>query len=262
MRRREIGNLARISDERANVEAAEREGRAAILRRLRTGRERDASALNRFLRKRFRSGVRRRGNAGGRLTASRRRVVSFRIVGADRVRAGVVTGRVAAITVVSAIIVISVAGAGARGRVALFAATADEVAANVARVAVRFRRTRRATAVRVNSFGQHRGGPMEGRGRDVENAADERREVVTRIATEAAVTASGAVIRVASRRAGRRRNVAGRRASGGRNVADGSANGFASGSDRFANGGKFAVRGAGAAVISEITGLTERRRRA
>lgn len=182
------------------------------------------------------------------MTASRRRVVSFRIVGADRIRAGVVTGRVTAvIAVVAVVIVATVAGAGARGRVALFAATADEVAANVARVAVRFRRTRRATAIGVNPFGQHRGGPMEGRGRDVENAADERREVVTRSATETAVAVTGAAIRVAGRRAGGRRNVADR---------------FANRRDRFANGGKFAVRGAGAAVISEITGLTERRRRA
>jgi len=196
------------------------------------------------------------------LTASRRRVVSFGIVGADRIGIGVVTGRVTAVITAVVVVVVTITGVGARGRVAFFAATADEIAAHVARVAVRFRRTRRATAIRVNAFGQHRGGPVEGRGRDVENAADERREVVTRIATEAAVTASGAVIRVASRRAGRfagrRRNVASRSAGGRRNVADR----FADRGDRFANGGKFAVGRAGAAVISEITGLTERRRRA
>jgi hypothetical protein len=107
---------------------------------------------------------------------------------------------------------------------------------------------------------------MERRARDfersAERAADDRGDVVTRIAAEAAVTVTGTAVRLAAERrtAGRfaGHNVASRFASGGRNVA----NRFASGGDRFADRRKFAIRGASAAVISVITGLTERGRRA
>lgn len=262
--RREFRRLPFVADERLDVERPERERRTAVTRRLR-----EAAALNRFARKRFRRDAgRRRSGARRRFLASRRRVVSLRVVGADRIRARVVAVTAAVIVRVTAVVTgVTVVTVRANGRFAFFAATADEVAAHIAGVAVGFRRTRRATAVRVNPFGQHRGGPMERRGRDVERAADERGEVVTGRATaKTAITVTGAAIRIATERraAGRfaGRDVASRLASGGRNVANGSANGFASRGDRFANGRKFAVRGASAAVISEITGLTERRRRA
>lgn len=250
-RRRVIHRRTSVSDERLDVETAEREGRASLPRSLRTRGERKASAANRFLRKRFRRSVCRRSEAGRRFLTRRRRIVSFRVVGADRI----------GIRVVTVVIVVTVIGsavtAGAGGRVAFFAATADEIAANVARIAVRLRRARRATAVRVDSFGQHRGGPMERSGRDVERAADDRGEVATRSAKTAVTVARAAVRFATDRGAASRRNVASRFASRRREFA----NRFASRGDRFANRRKFAVGRAGA-VITVVTDLTERRRRA
>lgn len=243
-RRRVIHRRTSVSDERLDVETAEREERASLPRSLRTRGERKASAANRFLRKRFRRSVCRRSEAGRRFLTRRRRIVSFRVVGADRI----------GIRVVTVVIVVTVIGsavtAGAGGRVAFFAATADEIAANVARIAVRLRRARRATAVRVDSFGQHRGGPMERSGRDVERAADDRGEVATRSAKTAVTVARAAVRFATDRGAASRRNVASRFASRRREFAN-----------RFANRRKFAVGRAGT-VITVVTDLTERRRRA
>lgn len=248
-RRRVIHRRTSVSDERLDVETAEREGRASLPRSLRTRGERKASAANRFLRKRFRRSVCRRSEAGRRFLTRRRRIVSFRVVGADRIGICVV------VTVVSVVIAVTVIGsavtAGAGGRVAFFAATADEIAANVARIAVRLRRARRATAVRVDSFGQHRGGPMERSGRDVERAADDRGEVAARSA-KTAVTVARAAVRFATDRGAASRFASRRREF---------ANRFASRGDRFANRRKFAV-GRASAVITVVTDLTERRRRA
>ena len=78
--------------------------------------------------------------------------------------------------------------ATARGVVA----SADIVAADCARIARRLRRSRRAAAIRINSFRKSAGNPTERRGRNTRDVVDKRIETAAGVPVTGAVGAIGA----------------------------------------------------------------------